>query len=535
MKPLLLTHWSRICLYTTWLIAAGLPLRLVWAQDTVAVNLGPNVNSRYEDILPVITSDGGRLYFVRKDHPNNYREQDVWYADYDPGTKTWKAAQHLDQAFNSGTINGIYSITPDGNTLLVRGATAADGTFDETGFSLRTRTATGWGAPKALQIDGLKQMARGLYLGATLAPGGRVVILYLSEEELSDKGDLYVSFVKEDGTWARPVPLGSGINTTHSEASPFIAADGRTLYFASDRPGGKGNYDIYKSIRQDDTWRRWSAPANLGSPINTAAFDAYYTLPAAGDVAYMVSGSASLGGSDIVQVALTPAQQPLPVTLVGGVLTDAETGAPIEAELIYRRLPDGKEDGVARTNPQDGSYKISLPYGYQYEVVVRAEGYEETSFKLDLRQKGTFQAIQQDLPLKARAVPEAAPEAEGTLLTTVYFETGRIGLLPQTLVELDLLLRMMKKYPGMTVALHGHTDYVGSHERNYQLSVDRANMVRAYLLANGIAAQRVSTIGYGYFFPAARNHTDQGRARNRRVDIHVQRPGLPPAEGQTAN
>ena len=206
--------------------------------------------------------------------------------------------------------------------------------YEGVAFSLRRRERTGWSQPQKLEIEGLKDLAKGMFHGwHRWQPMGGSMILYFGEQLMDEKNDLYVSFLKEDGSWSRPEGLGKDINTEHSEAAPFIASDGKTLYFASDRPGGEGNYDIYRTQRSDDSWKKWSKPINLGPPINTPSFDAYYTIDAAGEYAYMVSEEESFGGSDIIRIHLKAEQRPDPVTLVSGTILDRNTGKPIAAQV----------------------------------------------------------------------------------------------------------------------------------------------------------------------------------------------------------
>ena len=500
-----------------WLLLAclwGLWRPGLQAQTDTTENLGPTVNSPHEELLPVITPDGSRLYFARKFHPENYAgaedSQDIWYADYDPKTGGWLPAVHMGRDINSEQINGIGAISPDGNSILVRGAWK-DGTYEPVGFSLRHRTGAGWSEPMTLEVEGLTAMAKGLFMGGTLAPSGRVLLLYFSEKENDDKNDLYVSLLQDDGTWSRPVSLGRDINTAHSEAAPFMAADNRTLYFTSDRPGGQGGYDIYKARRLDTTWLKWSKPVNLGPPINSDAFDAYYSVPAKGDYAYMVSGSGGQGGSDLVRVPLSRQQAPDPVVLLSGLITDKRTGLPSSARISYTDLETG-ETGSARADA-DGFYQLIIPAGSRYAIEITAEGYIAASYQIDLRRDKAYDERERNVTID--------PEPEGNILTTLYFDTGRIRIKPESQGELDLVLTMLQRHPNLHISLHGHADIVGSYDRNYELSINRARMVRAYLVARGISPLRISIIGYANFFPYARNNSALGRSLNRRVDVHV--------------
>ena len=140
--------------------------------------------------------------------------------------------------------------------------------------ALTRRTATGWSEPKYLDIDGFETVApRNDFF---LAPGGKVLIVSIENKESLGKRDLYVCFAKDNGGWTRPKNLGAPVNSAENEGGQFIAPDGVTMYFASRRPGGLGDYDIWVTRRLDDSWLKWSAPENLGPQINTPEAE---TLP----------------------------------------------------------------------------------------------------------------------------------------------------------------------------------------------------------------------------------------------------------------
>ncbi|MEM7372535.1 MAG: OmpA family protein [Bacteroidota bacterium] len=493
-------------------------------------NLGSQVNSSYEELLPVITPDGSRLYFARKYHPDNYyhpeESQEIWYSDYNEQTNSWAKAVHMGKDFNAQTINGIGTISPDGNTILVRGATE-NGEYEGVAFSLRQKGAEGWSKPQKMEIKQLKEMARGMFMGGTLAGNGKVLILYFGEELMDEKNDLYVSFLTEDGSWTKPEGLGADLNTGYSEAAPFLASDSKTLYFASDRPGGQGNYDIYKTQRLDDSWKKWSEPVNLGSPINTKSFDAYYTVDAEGEYAYMVSEEESLGGSDIIRIRLKEEQRPDPVTLVSGKIMDRVTGEPLVAQVRYQILPGRIEAGIARSNAEEGVYKVTLPYGFIYQVTAEAEGYQMAAETIDLTKGGEFQLLEKNLfltPGESKAPPaplEMKTNRPDTKLATVYFNSGEVQVKEESKEELALILEILRTNPHIHLTLRGHADIVGSDNDNMDLSTYRARMVRAYLISEGISPARLSYIGYGNTIPSTLDRTDEGLALNRRVEFHV--------------
>ena len=480
-------------------------------------NLGWNVNSEYGEIQPLITPDGLTLFFVRGDHPlNTYGtagSQDIWYSLLDKD-KMWNKAIKMPPPFNQQKYNGIQNITPDGNTILVRGSIEND-FYTTHGFSFYQRTLSGWSNPQKLNIRKYEKMSNGVYSGAYLSNDGQTLLMYFGEKEGNENSDLYVSFLKGNNEWTQPRSLGSVINTNDDESTMFLASDGVTLYFSSDRPGGLGKNDIYMSKRLDSTWTKWSTPVNLGPSVNTSVWDAYYSVAASGDYAYMVSARNSLGGSDIVRFKLKDEIKPNPVVLISGKVLNAKTKLPVDASIQYQFLSDGSSAGIAHSNPANGEYKIVLPYGQNYGFSAAANGFMAVSDNMDLTTISTYQEINRDLYLVPIEIGEVVR------LNNIFFETGKSELKSESFPELDRVVKYMLDNPSMEIEMSGHTDNVGADAANMALSNDRAIAVKTYILSKGITENRIAAKGYGETKPVATNDTDEGRQLNRRVEFTV--------------
>ncbi len=487
-------------------------------------NLGPNINSVYDEVLPVISPDGKTLYVDRKNHPQNYRKagagldsnniDNIWYSTQD-ANGNWLPIKNIGSLLNNGYGTFVASVTPDGNTLLLGGRYEPRGNEakGEFGLWLSNRTADGWSYPKKVIVKDYYTTAA--YVEFCLSNDGRTIILSLDRQDSHGGKDLYVSFLQPDGTWSAPKNLGPDVNSAADEATPFLASDGKTLYFASDGFSGYGSMDMFITRRLDSTWQRWSEPENLGPQLNTSGWDAYYTVPASGEYAYFVSTENSFGMGDIFRVKLPEELRPRPVVLVSGNVLDAKTGKPVMAEIKYENLETGKEIGSARTSPGSGAYKITLPAGENYGYRAEAPGYAPVSLNLDLTKTDTYQELQRDLTL----VP--LEQGQTVRLNNIFFETAKADLRPESFAELDRVVTMLKANPNMEILIGGHTDNVGTPTSNAQLSAARASSVQAYFVSKGIANTRLRVKGFGDTKPVASNDTEPGRQQNRRVEFTI--------------
>ncbi len=476
-------------------------------------NLGPHVNSKYDDLGPHITADGKMILFGVERSPENTGGiedgEDIWFITSEDG-KTWSKRKNM-TAINDKDANNLAAISADNNTLL----------FCRTdGFQVRKKTPTGWSPPEYLNVKFKNETGN---MEGNLSPDGKAILFtaklkqnlyYQSGAEHTEK-DIFASVRNEKGEWSAPINLGKQINTAEDEISPFLAADGRTLYFASNGRPGYGGYDIYMSKRKGESWTDWTEPVNLGPEINTVGFDAYYTLSAAADYAYMVSDRNSFGKSDLVRIKLPEAIRPDPVVLLAGRTLNAKTKNPITAEIHFEDLLTGKEVGEAISDPMSGSFRIALPYGKNYGIRAETKGYISVNENLELAAVGIYSEIQKDLFLAPIEV------GEKILLNNVFFEQGKPVLKASSYPELDRLVQLMEENSSIRIELGGHTDNVGNKDALLTLSQRRVEAVKAYLEKEGIRKDRISGKGYGATQPMVPNTSDANRERNRRVEFRI--------------
>ncbi len=512
--------------------------------------LGGSLNTEYNELHPLIAPDGKVLYFVRVSHPsNNFGKDgsiDVWYSDFINGN--WLLARKMPNTINKDKYNDMFSISPDGNSALIRGSYINGRKENEVGLSISKKKGVTWQQPEKLEIPKLDNMCKGQFLTAFMANSQKVLLLAFSEKKNGKADDIYYSLKDKAGNWSKPESLGPDINTGDSETTPFLASDNSTLYFASDRKNGEGGFDIWVSKRKGKGWESWSKPLNMGTEVNSKMDDMHYSIEASGEYAYLCSKNKSIGKGDIFRIrlkeeakkveeaAITSSEPtvtkpkkdvdeekpsltaPSTVVLISGVVKDQKTGRPIEANIVYENLENGEEIGIATSNPTTGEYKVSLPYGTRYALRAEAKDFISVSKNFDLTQKGVFKEIKnEDLFI--------APIEVGTMavLNNIFFTFGKAELEEASFYELDRLVDVLQSNPTMELEVQGHTDNVGSAEANQKLSLLRADAVKTYFVSKKIKASRIKSVGFGEEKPKADNATTEGQAINRRVEILIVR------------
>lgn len=492
-------------------------------------NLGELVNTAYPEMRPTISADGNLLFFIRQGHPANIQiqtvpnAQDIWYSIRDSAGK-WSRAKHLNGTVNASHYNAVYWISPDMNSMLIKGA-FTQGQYLGVGVSMMYRMEdNSWSAPQMLRIRNFTKFSTTAQLGASMGQDGKTMLFYMTDKKGSFNNDLYVSFLEGGDIWTAPKSLGKKINLPDfNEMSPFIASDGVTLYFSSDRDGGLGEQDIWMAKRLDDSWQKWSDPINLGAPVNTQGSEAFFTLDAGGEYAYLTSSDGAFGASDIVRVKLLEREKPDPVVLVTGNVYNAKTKQPLRASLVYETLPDGTQAGTGLSNADDGAFKMVLPFDKNYSIRASADKFFSISENLNLDSliKKGYLEIHKDLYLVPIEIGQVFR------LNNVFFDFDKFDLRPESFTELDRVVHFMNEYPNLEIEMSAHTDCKGADDYNYTLSDNRARSVMNYILSKGIAPSRIISKGYGETRPVALNqHEDgsdnpEGRQLNRRVEFTI--------------
>ncbi len=361
-------------------------------------SLGPNINTEYDERAPVISADDKELFFVRKNHPQNVGgindEDDIWYSKNVDGK--WIPAINIGAPLNTNDNNFVQSITPDGNMILLANVYIKEGknVILKPGASVSYKSRNGWSFPVEQRIAGFKNNSA--YVNYFLSANGKYLLMAIEGDDTYGGLDLYVSFRTGENSWSKPINLGPDVNTAANDYSPFLAADGITLYYSTSGFAGYGKEDIFVTRRLDDTWTHWSEPLNMGPPINSPESDSKFSIPASGNYAYFASKEGSVGLYDIFRILLPDTLKPQAVVLLKGKIQDVQTREPIGgAIIIYKNYPDEAIVIKETSDSITGNFTVYLPVGYKYKALIKANGYIDGVQSLDLTSIFNFSIIEQ--------------------------------------------------------------------------------------------------------------------------------------------
>jgi len=468
-------------------------------------NMGDSVNSNESEYFPCLTIDGNQLAFTRK---LNGRNEDFFTSSKTPSSN-WGVAKPMEGNVNTEQSEGAQNISQDGQWLVFTGCYRPDG-MGGCDLYISYKTENGWS--EAMNLGGTINSDQ-WESQPCLSPDKNE--LYFVSRRFGGYGgsDIYVSRMQPNGKWGNPENLGPGINSPADEQCPFIHADNQTLYFTSDHWPGYGDEDLFYVRKQPGG--RWSKPVNLGYPVNTIDREGTLFIAADGKTAYYASDrSDSKGGLDIYSFELRENIRPAKTLWVKGKVYDKKTTNGISAAVELIDLATKQVITKVQTS-ESGEYFITLPVGKDYAFNVTRKGYLFYSDNFPMSNRSPDSIYEKNIglqPIEANA---------SIVLKNIFFDVNKFELKPASQAELDILVQLLTENPSVKIEISGHTDNVGQPADNLTLSINRAKAVVSYLVNKNISAQRLIAKGYGETKPIADNKSDEGRAENRRTEMKV--------------
>lgn len=474
------------------------------SSDITIQNAGDSVNTEAAEYFPYFSSKDSILYFMRR---KNSKREDFYTSHLLSSGFTTSIL--LADSINEADKKGSVSFLPDMQTLYF----AAD--YPEQGYGRYDIYKSvfqnhKWSAPKNLGY----QINTDYWDSApSISPDGKA--LYFASNRPGGYGgiDLYVAYKNDQGVWEEASNLGDQINTAGDEQTPFIHADNQTLYFSSTGWPGFGGADFYVTRKKIDG--SWSKPVNLGSPINTFDNEGSIAVASNGKDAFIASDrSDSRGGLDIYKITLSKETQANVKWFVSGEIRDALTKKTISSDIEILDASDNSSIFKLGAD-STGQLVLALPLIDSIAISIKSSFYEKMVFVIrmnDFNENHTTHKI-----FELRPIQNTFTQT----FRNVLFNSESDQLLPGAEKELNELVAYLIQQPKATITIEGHTDNTGNAIKNKALSLKRANAIAQYLIKKHIGSNRISTIGYGDSKPLASNDTENGRQTNRRTSFTI--------------
>jgi len=480
-----------------------------------------------DEYLPIITSDDEMMLFTRKQPYVNKdmvyetdKEMELFsYANRSKTTGLFNKGQRMPYPFNKNGSEGGATMSIDNKHVFFTSCKDEGGPTINCDIYTADNINGEW--TEAKKVEGINDP---IFWDSqpSIASDGKT--LYFASDRKGGRGgvDLYVT-VKDlaTGVWSKPENLGSVINTNADEKSAFIHSDFQTLYFSSDGHPGVGGFDIFFSKKGDDG--KWSEPKNIGIPINTNRDDLGFFVSTDGHLGYFASNEPSrsngksIGKYDIFSFDLYKEARPDEVAFFRGKIEDHGQGDPkgfkVEVkDAVTNKITEAMVDTIT------GNYSVVVNTKTKSDLIITVKK-DNYTFSSQLVKKDSLISAK---PVKINMAVDTIKVGKTYTLNNIYYNTNSADLDPSSAVVINEFAEFLKSNPSLKIEVRGHTDNVGDQKSNLALSTDRAFSVRDLLIAKGIEEKRLINFkGYGASVPVADNATEAGRAKNRRTEFVI--------------
>lgn len=478
-------------------------------QSIVKEMLGSPLNEYKLQYFPVLTADGEQILFTKRDGTGNFDKEDIFTA-YADGTGSWTTPQSISQAINSPFNEGTCSVTADGKILIFTSCDAPDsqGSCD---LYIAYKVNGAWQRPTNM---GAKVNSRSWDSQPSLSADGRVLFFSSNRRGGYGGNDIWYSVRLADGSWSEAKNLGSDVNTSKDEISPFIFFNNEILFFASDGHQGFGGMDIFLSRIKKGEFQK---PENLGLPINDHLEQVALFITAKKDYAYYTELTKEEEENDrsLIYRFKFPEEIYLGenLTVTEGKVYNAKTGQPVEATLSLVSLVNDSTLYQFQSDGKTGDFMMLYPESAVSGLYVEKKGFLPKIYNVK-RDK-----IQNVKDLKVELTPVAS--GEEFVFENVFFDFDKYDLKAESITSLKRLVKFLQENPNVNILISGHTDNIGDQKYNQILSLQRAKSVQSYLVKAGLHSGRVLVDGKGDKEPMVPNSSPENQALNRRITVQI--------------
>jgi outer membrane protein OmpA-like peptidoglycan-associated protein len=481
--------------------------QITYQRDSISVNLLPDEVNRFRlQYLPSVTIDNSSIFYTKRDDVNG--DEDIVVSYFRDGQ--WTPAESVSNRINSPLNEGACTVSADGRTMIF---TSCDGKNSLGSCDLYISKKVGdlWSYPK-----NLGQPVNTIYWESQPALSADGKTLYFSSNRRGGFGgrDLWVS-KNINGDWSTPINLGSQINTVKDETTPFMHPNGVSLYFSANGYPGMGGYDLFKSEKRDSTW---SVPENLGFPINTYKDEVSIVISANGLIAYYAKEEQKnfeILDSKLVSIDLPSENRANATSYIIGRVISAKTEKPLSANIQVIDLATNETLYESKSDSITGEYYMVLPVGLDLAGYVKKKGYLYSDFQFSTEMNIASEPDSIEIKL------ESVEIGQKLILKNIYFELDSYDLTSRSISEIENAYQLLKENPEIVVEVAGHTDDIGAQSYNQKLSELRAKAVYTELINKGVNSDRLSFKGYSDNEPIQPNTSEENRKSNRRIEFRV--------------
>lgn len=472
--------------------------------------LSDTVNCFPLQYFPTLTADQQELIFTRRRGYRHDDDEDL-VISYKDARGRWLPPQSISANINTSENEGTCTISADGRRLIF--TSCKNGYSGNCDLFESIKTGNEWSKPVNL---GPNVNSADWESHPTLSADGRTLYFVSDRKGGFGRNDIWVTTLGDNGKWTKARNLGEPVNTQYDERSPFIHVNGRTLYFATNGLVGFGGYDIFYT---EKTEKGWSVPVNLGSPINDHEDQYSLFITADGEKGYYSHEETLPNGQErsvIVEIQIPESQIiKYKSNYVKGIVTDSKTGQPLRAQVELFDINKNEIVSFVESDSVSGQYLMVLTQGSEYALYVSKPGYLFKSLNFNYSEVDRFEPLVIDISL------DRAVKGGGAVLQNIFFDIDKYELKEKSVTELEKIVRFLTENPGISIEIGGHTDNTGNPAYNQQLSEKRAQSVYNYLVSKGIIPKRLSAKGFGSEKPISSNETEAGRQLNRRIAFTI--------------
>ena len=480
------------------------------------------INARQLQYFAVLTADEEEMYFTARESSDPRADEDILRST--KKDSVWQTPEKVTE-LNTRTNEGTCTISADGRTIIF---TICEGSerrvYGRCDLFISEKQGDKWSEPKNM---GNLINTQYWESQASLSADGRTLYFISDRPGSFGKTDIWKSIRNEKGEWETPQNLGKEVNTAGEEYSPFIHVNGRTLFFASDVHLGFGGLDLFKTEINENSETGWNKPQNLGYPINTYTDQQSLFVTADGKTAYYSDGEKEL--------QIDKQNQILAKDLNNSYIYKFEMPQEIEitvSRYIKGTVYDAKtkqklEANIDLYNLNNNKVQSSVksdPRNGKYLFVLN----EGSNYALNVNKKGyLFQSLAFDYSkgtgenVTVDIYLEKAEKGSKVVLNNIFFDTDKWELKEESKTELELVVKYLQTNPKIKVQISGHTDNVGDKAYNQSLSEKRATSVVEYLIAAGIPKMQLVVKGFGEVQPQVPNTSPENKAKNRRIEFEI--------------